>query len=253
MLNWRDGAWTGDTAGLTAAQLVLIFGDRGVLAEGAAQAALRDLAPQAQLAGCSTAGEIGGGEVREGSAVAVGITFAGTTVRVAHREIAAAAQSRETGEALARELLQPGLRHVFVLSDGLKVNGTTLAAGLRQVLPAGVCATGGLAGDGAAFEDTLVVHGEETRSGPVVALGFYGEALQIGWGSAGGWSAFGPRRLVTRSEGNVLYSLDDKPALELYKLYLGDRAAGLPATGLLFPLELLADTEATASRERERG
>ena len=72
----------------------------------------------------------------------------------------------------------------------------------------------------------------------VTAVGFYGDAVQIGHGSAGGWDPFGPRRLVTRSKGNILYELDGKPALELYKQYLGERAEGLPATGLLFPLAL---------------
>ena len=43
---------------------------------------------------------------------------------------------------------------------------------------------------------------------------------------------------MTRSERNVLYTLDDKPALGLYKEYLGDRAAGLPGSALLFPLAL---------------
>jgi hypothetical protein len=51
---------------------------------------------------------------------------------------------------------------------------------------------------------------------------------------------FGPERVVTRSRGNVLYELDGRPALELYKTYLGARAAGLPATGLLFPLSVRA-------------
>jgi len=60
----------------------------------------------------------------------------------------------------------------------------------------------------------------------------------VGIGSLGGWGPFGPDRVVTRSVGNVLYELDSQPALELYKRYLGEHAAGLPATGLLFPLGL---------------
>ena len=58
--------------------------------------------------------------------------------------------------------------------------------------------------------------------------------------SKGGWDRFGPERTVTRSEGNVLFELDGKPALDLYKTYLGERASGLPATALLFPLALRA-------------
>ncbi|RJQ51925.1 MAG: hypothetical protein C4530_19405, partial [Desulfobacteraceae bacterium] len=54
----------------------------------------------------------------------------------------------------------------------------------------------------------------------------------------GGWDPFGPERLVTRSKGNVLYELDGQSALELYKRYLGEHAKELPASGLLFPLNM---------------
>jgi hypothetical protein len=58
----------------------------------------------------------------------------------------------------------------------------------------------------------------------------------VGFGSLGGWDPFGPERLVTRSKGNILYEMDGRSALDLYKTYLGEHAQGLPATGLLFPL-----------------
>ena len=45
-------------------------------------------------------------------------------------------------------------------------------------------------------------------------------------------------RRITRSEGNVLFELDGKPALDLYKDYLGHLAQGLPGTALLFPLSI---------------
>jgi hypothetical protein len=62
--------------------------------------------------------------------------------------------------------------------------------------------------------------------------------LKVGFGSLGGWDPFGPERLVTRSKGNVLFELDGRPALSLYKQYLGEHSKGLPATGLLFPLSV---------------
>ena len=60
----------------------------------------------------------------------------------------------------------------------------------------------------------------------------------IGHGSKGGWDKFGPERVVTKSDANVLYELDGRPALQLYKEYLGDKAKELPASGLLFPLSI---------------
>jgi len=65
--------------------------------------------------------------------------------------------------------------------------------------------------------------------------------LQIGCGSMGGWDPFGPERLVTRSKANVLYELDGRSALDLYKTYLGEQAAGLPGTAMFFPLGMRRD------------
>src|SRR5262249_54912180 len=65
-----------------------------------------------------------------------------------------------------------------------------------------------------------------------------GDRVHIGHGSKGGWDIFGPERVVTRSTDNVLHEIDGRPALALYREYLGERAAGLPGTALLFPLAL---------------
>src|SRR5690606_11004102 len=102
---------------------------------------------------------------------------------------------------------------------------------------------GGLAGDGTRFESTWIFSDGQLRSGVVAGVGLYGDHVIVGHGSKGGWDKFGPERVVTRSAGNVLHELDGKPALALYKDYLGDKAAGLPATGLLFPLALRAGAE----------
>ena len=167
------------------------------------------------------------------------IHFESTEVEVAHTEVGPGTASHAAGLALARQLTsKPGLRHVFVLSEGLRVNGSELVEGLQQCLPADVTVTGGLSADGDRFEETHVIGSDGPRRDLVCAVGFYGSALRVGYGSLGGWDPFGPERLVTRSEGNVLYEIDGRSALELYELYLGKHAAGLPAAGLLFPLSV---------------
>jgi hypothetical protein len=129
---------------------------------------------------------------------------------------------------------------VLVYSDGLMVNGSELVRGLSSVLPSSVVVTGGLAGDGDRFTRTWVIADGAPTSGVVCAAGLYGERLRIGNGFAGGWTAFGPERVITRSEGNVLFELDGRPALQLYKEYLGEYASGLPATAFFFPLAMRA-------------
>jgi hypothetical protein len=132
------------------------------------------------------------------------------------------------------------LRAVLVYSDGLKVNGSELVRGLSSVLPASVVITGGLAGDADRFSRTWALEDGVPTSGVVCAAGVYGDRVRVGHGFAGGWTIFGPERVITRSEGNVLYELDGKPALQLYKDYLGDYASGLPAAAFHFPLSMRA-------------
>jgi hypothetical protein len=134
---------------------------------------------------------------------------------------------------------------VLILSDGLNVNGSELVKGLASGMPPHVTVTGGLSGDGERFQETYVLWDGAPARNTVAALGFYGDGLRVGYGSLGGWDAFGPERLITRSRGNVLFELDGKSALELYKQYLGEHAQGLPATGLLFPLCLRTQQEQT--------
>jgi hypothetical protein len=148
------------------------------------------------------------------------------------------ASSFDVGKELARLVAAPDLVHVLVFSDGLLINGSRLVRGLGAGLPQHVSVTGGLAGDGPNFGRTLVVSGDVLRPGMVTAVGLHGNSLRVGYGSLGGWDPFGPARLVTRSDGNVLYELDGRSALDLYKLYLGDHASDLPGSALLFPLSL---------------
>jgi hypothetical protein len=187
--------------------------------------------------GCSSAGEIYHEEINDQSVSLAMVQFDQTPIRLAIEELSGQTPSVDVGANLARQLLQDDLKAVMVLSDGLLVNGSKLVEGLSKNLP-GVVITGGLAGDADRFEQTWVWAHGAMKSGHVCAVGFYGDRIGFGHGSRGGWDILGPEREVTRADANVLYELDGQPALQLYKKYLGDRADGLPATGLLFPLAI---------------
>ncbi|HMP75446.1 MAG TPA: FIST N-terminal domain-containing protein [Kiritimatiellia bacterium] len=217
------------------AQVAFIFGERALLQRAEIMADIRARHPSAVFMGCSTAGEIADSNVRDHTITVTAVAFERTQVRAASAPVTIDG-SRECGRELATRLADPLLNHVFILSDGLQVNGSALVAGMLEALPPGVQVTGGLSADGANFKETGVLDGDELRPGRVAALGFYGPALRVGYGSMGGWDPFGPDRVITRAAGNVLYELDGKSALALYKQYLGDYAKDLPASGLLFPL-----------------
>lgn len=194
--------------------------------------------PNSRVVGCSTAGEIIGTDLRDGSVVVAAARFDASTLRTASAAVRSSDDSFATGEDIARRLSDPGLRGVLVLSDGLGVNGSELVRGLNSVLPPSVVITGGLAADGDRFGATWVLDEGRPATGVVRGIGLYGDALRLGHGSMGGWDIFGPERTITRSRANVLHELDGRPALDLYKSYLGELSGGLPATGLLFPLAI---------------
>jgi hypothetical protein len=222
--------------------LVIIFGAPEFMNNPAPLDELCRAFPASKMVGCSTAGEIFGTTISDNSLSVAVLRFADTQVSVATERVHGVEDSYRAGEMLAQQLYKPGLRSLLVLSDGISVNGSALIRGLNAVLPSNVVVTGGLAGDGERFGQTWIIKEGTPQSGFVSAAGLYGERVQIGHGTKGGWDIFGPERRVTRSSGNVLYELDWKPALQLYKEYLGDRADGLPASAMLFPLALRAES-----------
>lgn len=220
--------------------LVLLFGSSNLLdADGPLAELLRDY-PESITIGCSTAGEILGTQIHDETVSAAVVRFDHTDLRMASAPVRSVEDSFAAGQEIARQLNDTRLKGILVLSDGLKVNGSELVKGLNSEVASSVVVTGGLAGDGDRFHRTWVLKDRRAQTGFVTAVGFYGDRIRIGHGSKGGWDRFGPERRVTKSKGNVLFELDGRPALQLYKEYLGDRASGLPATGLLFPLALRA-------------
>ena len=222
------------------AQLLLVFGGRFVLREAEPRDTLRRRYPSAHLLGCSTAGEICDTRVSDDSLVATAIHFEHSEIEGAQTRVENVEDSFASGQRLARALPPEGLVHVFVLAEGTTINGSALVSGLARHLPADVTVTGGLAGDGDRFEETLAFWDQAPERNVVAALGLYGPRLRVGFGSLGGWDPFGPERLITRSKDNVLFELDGRSALDLYKAYLGDHAKDLPAAALLFPLSVRA-------------
>jgi hypothetical protein len=223
------------------AQLVLGFGSRELVSENEIFNKIKSKFPNSQLVLCSSAGEIYENEVLDNTISLIAIQFSSTTLKTSEVNIDNFESSYDAGKKLVENLPQENLKFIFVLSDGGSVNGSELVKGIDASKKDNTLVTGGLAGDGARFEKTVVGLNKLPESGKIIAVGFYGEKLVLSHGSLGGWESFGLERTVTKAKENVLFEIDNKNVLDLYKNYLGKYAEELPGSALLFPLSISID------------
>lgn len=221
--------------------LLLVFGSVDHFTSPQLTEALSRLPPSLLPLGCSTAGEITPEGVDDGTCTLTVIEFGQVGLRPASTPLHGMEDSFTAGERLGHQLAGRDLKAVLVFGPGVRINGSALVDGISSVIGNDIPITGGLAGDGGAFRETFTLGQDGVANNRIVAVGLCGDRLRFGHGSFGGWAPFGPARKVTRCQGNVLYELDDEPALEIYKRYLGDHARNLPASGLLFPFAMLGE------------
>ena len=249
--------------------LVLVFGDSAFVDEPAPFLELADRFAQAVHAGCSSGPVPSACGWRTGELTAAIIRFEDTHLHGAAVEVRQRRDSGLMGAALAAQLpavpmwrqgrqaattaldRQGPLRLALLLSDGQGVDGEALLRGLRGGLPLAARITGGLAGDRGATGRAWVYgcDGRLPAPGRACVVGLYGPRLHVGQGHAAGWQPMGMAHLITRAHGSVVYELDGRPALDVYRSHLGPAAGRLPAAALLHPLALtVADGHAPTIR-----
>lgn len=224
--------------------LVLVLGNRYMLEDDTIFKEVKALFPDGELVFGSTSGDITSNTVDDDSITITAIEFEKTEFlikksNVLHSDL----DSHKTGVDLLQQFPEDGLKYVFVLSEGSFINGSELTKGMNTATTNNVLITGGLCGDAARFEKTLAGYNENPKPGEIIAIGFYGASFEASFSIHGGWTPFGPERVVTKSKSNVLFELDNQPALDLYKKYLGDKSKELPAAALLYPLNVTSSEE----------
>jgi len=219
--------------------LVLVFGNRILLENEEVIKNIREEFPYEHIVFGSTAGEILCCNVNDNSISVTAIELEKSSFTVERENVLDYDKNaKKLGEALYNKIPKENLKHLFVLSEGSFVNGSSLINGLENKIDSAVSITGGICGDDARFEKTLASYKENPKEGEVILIGFYGKTLEVSFASFGGWIPFGPERVITKSEANILYEIDGQPALDLYKKYLGDKAQELPQASLLYPLNV---------------
>jgi hypothetical protein len=239
----NNNIWQYESQGLDdrdTADIVFIFGDTDIIKAKSTYKLIKEKFPNSHLIGSSSSGNILGSEISKFPVVATAVKFESSKVEVQSAEYHEGESLQDLSKELVNKLSKDGLKHIFLLSDGLKVNGSNIVEGINSAL-LNVEVTGGLAGDGERFQETYIISDDEPKASIVSVVGFYGDNLVISSGCFGGWSEFGTKRVITKSKANILYEIDNEPALDFYKRYLGDYAKDLPNSGLRFPLSIRKD------------
>jgi hypothetical protein len=110
--------------------------------------------------------------------------------------------------------------------EGGIFDGETLVKGILDILGDNTFIVGGMAGDDMTFTGSYVfTHEGETVNG-YAALILDASRVSVQGLAITGWKPMGISRTITRSEGPMIYTIDDKPAVEMYLQYLGKQGKG---------------------------
>lgn len=183
-------------------------------------AGIRSVTGDTPLIGCSTAGEIATEGPSDSSVVVIAFGGQGFSAHVSLAEHASE-DLRQAGRAAAAAVNESGKPHqiLLLLTDGLAGDQQEIVRGAYGVLGAGIPLVGGCAGDDLKMTRTYQLFNDRVLQDSVVAAALSSDA-PLGIGVHHGWKKVGDPMIVTRSSENRVYSLDDRPALDLYLDYL---------------------------------
>ena len=197
------------------------------------QRELRALFRKAGVIGTTTGGEIYNGRVYERSTVVSVSVFEKSRIKTA---ISDRENPTAMAEELASSLREGNPRLIIAFVDGLRSNGDEVVETFDRYCPGAILA-GGLAGDNFTFGGTFTFTAEEILPVGGVGASIVSPDLYVTRHYNLAWIPIGKEMVVTKAEGNRLYEIEGKPAVDIYKEYLGSAAEDLlPHIAIEFPL-----------------
>ena len=215
-------------AGVSKADFVFMFASIGYDQPSLVRA-VRAITGSVPLAGCSAEGTINGDDADESNFSVLVTAISSEELQWTNGIVPGLEdEPRAVGKQVAQDLL-PNLSAdaigLFFFPDGLTDYLEPFFAGLEENLPSDrfLPLWGGGAGNNVGVEPTYQYCDDEVISGGVAYALLSGKA-QAGWAISHGLVPIGSARTVTRSQGNVIYEIDGKPAIEVLKEYLPEGA-----------------------------
>jgi len=243
----RSGAEDAYTAGLESSSEALVRDDAKLLVVFCSDSydlaellvGINERSGGVPLIGCSTAGEISASGAGDASVVVSALGGPGFSIATS-LATNASDDLRGAGAAASEcvaEVSAAPHRVLLLLTDGLAGDQQEIVRGAYSMAGARVPLVGGCAGDGLKMQQTSQLYGDQVLTDAVVAAAIGSEA-PMGIGVRHGWRKVGEPMLVTKSDGNRVFVLDDRPALDVYleRLEAPDAAWNDPAAFTHFAL-----------------
>jgi len=129
---------------------------------------------------------------------------------------------KEIAEQIGKSALTRFKKPAFlVVSGGLAVDGDEIIAGIESACGIGTTIFGGLAADFLRMQRTYVFNNDKLCDYGLLALILDEEKISLSGVAVGGWKPVGMDRIITKSNGNVVYTIDNEPALDFVSRYAG--------------------------------
>lgn len=181
-----------------------------------------------QIFGATTAGEFIDGEIEAGSIVILLLDINPAYFKIEFLEtsiVSTLDTAIKLGIAGKESFTNPSL---IIATGGIYIDGEKIIEGIMQGFgePASsyqreVSVFGGMAGDDLIAEKPLVFTNGKSKDNAIIALIIDEDKIDVSGIATCGWKAIGTTKTVTKSEGNIVYTIDDKPALDMLMKYLG--------------------------------
>ena len=189
--------------------------------------------PNASLIGTTTDGEIISNYITEQKIVLSFSIFEKTKLETFCFDLED--DGFEAGVKLAKIAVKDNTKVMIVFADGLKINGNSFLRGFSSINNK-ILIAGGLAGDNSNFINTYVFNEKYVSDNGVAAVSLNSEDLIFHNIYGFGWKPVGKRFIITKSEKNCVYEVNNKPVIEIFKKYLGKEiSTHLPKIGIEIP------------------
>lgn len=171
--------------------------------------------------GATTAGEFIDGEIGEESTAIMLLDIKPKHFKVTHLETGER-QTRDIASEIGKEGLETFSNPAFIVaSGGISTDGEMIVKGIEDAIGPKVTIFGGLAGDDFTMTGTFVFTNGKYNIDGLLAIILDEDHVKVAGLATSGWQPVGTVRTITKSEGNVVYTIDDQPALDVVIKYMG--------------------------------